>query len=59
MKQRPAIVERAMEHGSNPASERVGLDRKTICEWRDRNCAYLAHAAWTAAETVKAMEHGS
>ncbi len=36
VKQRVAIVEWAMEHGIKPASERFGLDRKTIREWRDR-----------------------
>lgn len=36
VKQRLAIVEWAMEHGIKPASERFGLDRKTVREWRDR-----------------------
>jgi transposase len=36
VKQRLAIVQWAMEHGIKPASERFGLDRKTVREWRDR-----------------------
>ena len=36
VKQRLAIVEWAMELGIKPASERFGLDRKTVRKWRDR-----------------------
>ena len=39
VKRRLVIVEWAMEHGIKPASQRFGLDNKTIREWRDRHRA--------------------
>ena len=36
VKQRLGVVSWAMEHGIKPADAPLGLDRKTIREWRDR-----------------------